>query len=90
MEIKFKRTEKELFIIFRSRQESAMGRETSKGRYIDVVNQGNNCLAVVFVPMNLTLGTIRCSKRATPLHNARLIEAIVKAYQVYMREVYGV
>ena len=90
MEIKFKKTEKELFIICRSRQESAMGRETSKGRYIDVVNQGNNCLAVVFVPMNLTLGTIRCSKRATPLHNARLIGAIVKAFEVYMREVYGV
>ena len=88
MEEVVKITKEKLVIVYGNRQEDIMKKETSKERYIDIVSEGN-CLKIMFVPTNLCLGIMKCSRRGTPLDNAKLIDNIVKAYSTYMKEVYG-
>lgn len=61
--------------------------QNKKGRYVDVVNE-QGYLKIVFLPSSLCLAMIKCSRRASAYDNSKLIEALVKAYEVYMAEVY--
>ena len=60
----------------------------SRERYIDVVPD-NGCLSVIFVPTGKVLAQLLSSKRAGMSANLRLINAVVDAYEVYVRDVYG-